>query len=929
MQKTTKPNIDAKALANDYRMLPLCSTDTIALLRLYILKIEHKDSKEPVYKIVYGICTRSSEEKSRISSSQFTKLTQISNYNYSTAVVNIVDNFERVSGVINGLYQSKSLVSSLQETGAYNDEIYFDVPYNIESIIRPIVFNQTQSDSKYHKPILSPYYNVSCFSFSVCAIDKLQLFTLPDNTLVPEWTTLIKHILEWLKSKTNIDFISNESSRLGNIELINSPCVNKYEQPLVIINSQNQCQGLKITINQEAFSTDTKLLVNCVLSIDGQVVLNDCQEAYFIANTELDLTFYSVERYVKAEVSIWIFINGQYNVWYSNNVTFTQQIIIRMGMVGLQGRVSSDWLEGIRKNTKPLSSKVDELEKIERVSYTQSNVGRDNKAPWISATEQFRKIYNQLYPKQSEAEFFPQGWSKESKQHGALSFLEWFKRCANGTGRMVLQDPYFDSKALEFIARGTNTATEYIIVTQTQLVTNPDGTLKVDDKSDRHNRILQMISTHPTLFSSIRLKIYNVGGATNILHDRYMLLYDNNTPTKGFLLSNSIQGATTKQPLLITPIPYDTLLKVDDYISDSLKNKDISLVYDSESISQQVTNVKSKVCSPEFYNELKSKLSNKNDITTTRVNSLLSSNNIYFNQMFSTFGYFLANTNMSYNIIKCIDTQEIKYDFAKKLKDYIQKSPELKFPLGYIGSSDRYIYENYAYIFTADFNEVLKNASALDNIHETYGCGNYGVMYGSELLLEIDVPKFISLLINIHHKISKCEKQDIARTPLYRLANTVASTLLAHLSYGSNNLTTAVLLIQNKSEFVKSLGALYFLHALQNREIESLDIVKQNLPKDKFVSFCTIGLLEMRGVQNAPFSLLLNCLSDVFVNNYEESLFKVICEQVMLSYSDDLKLKFIPEFVNPLMSADIITADSALQIYLGVFSKVFSKRQRL
>ena len=56
-------------------------------------------------------------------------------------------------------------------------------------------------------------------------------------------------------------------------------------------------------------------------------------------------------------------------------------------------------------------------------------------------------------------------------------------------------------------------------------------------------------------------------GGRQLFHDRYILLTDaSGVAYKGFHLSNSIQGATRNEPLLVTPIPKDILPDVLDYV---------------------------------------------------------------------------------------------------------------------------------------------------------------------------------------------------------------------------------------------------------------------------------------------------------------------------------------------------------------------------
>ncbi|ESJ72100.1 hypothetical protein CFSAN001081_04288, partial [Salmonella enterica subsp. enterica serovar London str. CFSAN001081] len=96
----------------------------------------------------------------------------------------------------------------------------------------------------------------------------------------------------------------------------------------------------------------------------------------------------------------------------------------------------------------------------------------------------------------------------------------------------------------------------------------------------RVNNLVACCENNINLLSKLKLRIY--GMKEGRLHDRYILIMRRNgLPVTGFNLSNSFQKAAENHPLLITPIPSDVLLQVEEYMSSLLqeigtnKNDDI------------------------------------------------------------------------------------------------------------------------------------------------------------------------------------------------------------------------------------------------------------------------------------------------------------------------------------------------------------------
>jgi hypothetical protein len=82
----------------------------------------------------------------------------------------------------------------------------------------------------------------------------------------------------------------------------------------------------------------------------------------------------------------------------------------------------------------------------------------------------------------------------------------------------------------------------------------------------RINNLLASCEHNSRILKQIKLRIF--GLKEGRLHDRYILIQGSDgIPVAGFNLSNSLQTAAENYPLLVTPIPPDVLLKVEQYKS--------------------------------------------------------------------------------------------------------------------------------------------------------------------------------------------------------------------------------------------------------------------------------------------------------------------------------------------------------------------------
>ncbi|MHC5719205.1 MAG: VPA1262 family N-terminal domain-containing protein, partial [Nostoc sp.] len=183
-----------------------------------------------------------------------------------------------------------------------------------------------------------------------------------------------------------------------------------------------------------------------------------------------------------------------------------------------------------------------------------------------TSTEMIR-FTQRLFPEPSGGGFFPKGWCGD-EPGSRLRFFEWLQSLTKNTtaSKILIIDPYFGRSGItELIARAEATDTEYVVLTNTQVKSDDDlpelesGKDKLEEPL-RATELKQVCKQLELLLNNLKFWLFDLrskeGGKTQLFHDRYILVFDESGYIiTGYHLSNSLQGATRKHPLLITPIP--------------------------------------------------------------------------------------------------------------------------------------------------------------------------------------------------------------------------------------------------------------------------------------------------------------------------------------------------------------------------------------
>lgn len=893
----------------DSKLYPLFKDDTKLLLQLFIIEIFDKDSNEKTYKIIYGFCIKTTREDvsdNVTCSKEFTPIHKTPNNIYSTNKVSIYNYPKIVIAITNNLLEGKSLKTSLTNNRIDVSNLQFDLFYNDpkenrDIVIRPIIFNDTNtllSRNPYEKSaLISPYKDVPCFTLPIVKLNKTEIFTSNKNLYYADWEQSLLELLKYLQTETNLPFTNSGCSRLGNIEFINTQCANEYEvynvsedcikeEVTVNYSKKTTCKKVQITILPSIYTCSKNLLVNCYLENGGQIILDECRKVFHKENDTLNIDFESKEEISQVSVSIWIEENEIFQIWYRRSHVLCRQIVSSIGMVGTHGVVNSHWLDIIEQNNNKIKDKVEDARKVSKTSYSKMTIGEYGLDPWVASDRAFSKLIDKLLPKKSNAEFFSKGWDSKVESHGALSFLDWFKKITNNAEKVVIQDPFYDTVGLEFLVRATNAATEFVILTCTQIVSTDDKKSRIRNvkEPNRATRLKKIIKSNPSLFSGLKLSVHDLrnigGGDTNILHDRYILIFEEGVLSKGFHLSNSIQGATKKSPLLITPIPADILIKVDNHISDIItqtteeKIHKISTLYNyKENRTKVIKKEVEKIADKKLFVKLNKAIPSEKFISKEVIVRFINDFHIKdfdsFSKFWSTFGYFLAHTHFACNIISVLK-ENIKPDFINYLKKYLQESITAKYPIEFSDEINSNRNNDFSFLFRDNFEEIVNSSLRIEGYtHEAPCYKAWGTYYGSQLLIDSDFNKFLELVVFLQQQFHKQKNIDLNNSPLLKLTNIVFTHLYEKLflSYNEELIKKG---IQCNNQIVKTITAsALILKIIDEKGKISFEQAKNlliiNLSTDEVLSSFITCLLSHRFYnKNADSQLEKNVLLTIF-----------------------------------------------------------------
>lgn len=571
--KAMAPTLDD--LLSDCRLTRLFSEDTRpCALQLWVLQIKSIQSTES--RVVYGRLLPYNHASGSWSFSD--------NDNYLT-FGEIKAKVTRLNLYINSIDCEELLrqLSAGQPISAINEALGLGCPKKLSKLFGDIVLDTNNltyrpvayllnRDAYDHHSLSSPHGAAGAFSASITQIKKKELFRLSEEYNV----ALTASVVARLNEETGLNFGGADAARFGDLELLVFPTLNDLNQSLLTVKWTGSPCALSARFNPMQLSYFDRFQFRLNIENDGQIFSSTIASAGRDESGVFEYVFQVSEelrdRTDSTELEIFGFSNDcphegvlccRWQMGYIREVNF-------QGHVVGQGAspVKFDWLE---KATRPaMSDRVKAALTVNRSNLGFRNrIGGREADPWVPANRELLSLFARLHPPKSEGQFF-QRWSMGDGE-GRLQFVEWFRSllAKYQQHQIVIFDPYFEAAGLGLVLICAATNSDYIVFTS--LPKPSKGGEDAQDEreqptSGRVNNLIASCEHNSQLLNRIKFRIY--GLKEGRLHDRYILIMGSDKlPIAGFHLSNSFQKAAENYPLLITPIPADVLLQVEQYKS--------------------------------------------------------------------------------------------------------------------------------------------------------------------------------------------------------------------------------------------------------------------------------------------------------------------------------------------------------------------------
>lgn len=572
-KESMAPTLDD--LLNDGRLARLFSQDSRpCALQLWILQIKSEQSIEN--RVIYGRLLPYSHSTNRWSSSNDDKFHTFGQVQAQVMRINLYVESIHCAELLLQLSTGRTVAEVSQDlnfghSGRLMTRFGATSLAVSDLIYRPVCYLLNRDAQDQYSPS-SPHGGAGAFSASITQADKMALFRLGQDYDVTLTESVVKH----LNADTGLDFGGADTARFGDLELLVFPALDDLERGLLSVNWADAPCAMVARFHPMQVPHFNSFQFRLSIANDGQIVYSGIAtaerdaEGVFECRFELNEQLHA--RIDSTEVEVFGFHGGHSREgilccrW---RVGYFREIHLQAHVVGRGASpVKFDWLE---KTTRPpVIARVKAALTINRGNQGFTNrVGGREADPWVPVNRDLESLFERLHPSKSEAQFF-QRWGQGDGE-GRLQFVEWFKAllAKYQQHQIVIFDPYFDSAGLGLVLLCAAPKVEYLVFTSLPKPSKEDkATLDESDKptQDRINNLVASCEQNHHLMKHIELRIY--GLKEGQLHDRYILIMGaDRLPVAGFNLSNSFQKAAENYPLLVTPIPADVLLKVEQYKS--------------------------------------------------------------------------------------------------------------------------------------------------------------------------------------------------------------------------------------------------------------------------------------------------------------------------------------------------------------------------
>lgn len=571
-------------LLNDGRLARLFSKDARhCALQLWILQVKFEQSIEN--RVVYGRLLPYSHSSDRWSSGDDANFHNLGEVQVQIARLNLYIKSTRCADFLRQLSAGRTIAAISAELKLeLSDQLgarFGATALAAEDLTyRPVVYLLNRDAYDQHSRS-SPHGGAGAFSASITQTDKEELFRIGHDYDVTLTALVVKHLNE----DTGLDFGGIDTARFGDIELLVFPALDEMERRLLSVNWADATHALIARFNPIQVPHFSGFLFRLSIANDGQIAYSSIATAERDAEDVFECKFELSDQFRARADSTELEIFGFHGDHFRKGTLCCRWRIGYIREFHLQGHLAGhgasavkfDWLE---RTTRPsASARVKAALTINRGKLGfNSRIGGREADPWVPSNRNIESLFARLHPSKSEGQFFLR-WSQGDGE-GRLQFVEWFRGVLTKyqEHQMVIFDPYFEAAGLGLLLLCAESKADYIVFTSLPKLSKSGKATPVESDKPAPNRINNLVAScehNRQLLRSIKLRIY--GLKEGRLHDRYILIMGpDRLPLAGFNLSNSFQKAAETYPLLITPIPADVLLKVEQYKSGLVQEAEIT-----------------------------------------------------------------------------------------------------------------------------------------------------------------------------------------------------------------------------------------------------------------------------------------------------------------------------------------------------------------
>lgn len=861
-------------------------------LRLFILRIG-EGKKNPIYRIAYGVVIPSDHSLEEATGSEFSKLGSYGNKKVYLGSISISSEREIILGIYDALSIGNSLKESLDRYGISNDNLKYDVEYIRDGVSVPwhkanILGNQL-SDSRY-----------------ICMLKPETLFEIDGHLLEQEALDgAMRTLSVKLREATGLPF-DTSYDHIGNLEILIAPDQDIYGRSLVKHWQDKESFTQHVELSSELTDGADLVTVNIKLTAGGVITIDTLLSDK--PNDNENTTFSIPSEYPPqaVEIKIWITKSSEVRLVHLSTHHFIGEICFSLGIVQSEIHIHSDWLERVKgaipknKNKKEL---VDIASSVQRTHSESHHIMNKGLPQWLK-----RKVTIKPIERCDDA-YFPAGWDRETQESGSLSFLEWFKAKTKGAKSVFLQDPYFEDVALSFIAL-SDIQGECIILTQTDLKTNTDNTSYTGGGSQRKDRILSLIKDNPSLYDSMQLIIRDMAGSGPKLHDRYLFIGYGDDRCEGYMLSNSLQGATKKSPLLITRIGTPVLVKVKKHIAKLIDPDKVETIYHYSDRTSSSTQEGKEIADADFYNFLQAMNHPLDpDCLDQVLNDILKERTA---DRISTFGYYLAHSSDD----KCDSIRQYlgnqianRPKAIKALKDFILEHHKSSFPIGFEGFSGRDYRDNhFSNILESSYHEIIhrNHTHLIGNCYKGFSYPVWGMECACMLLIRASSHHTIDTLKQLRDQLVNI-KTDKTITSIYKITNTLLCMIFNSVVFGWDGDLMEKMLIDG-NDWCRGLGALILIYKADISDFDIRPHLELLQSHDERITLCNTIIFSLE--QNIKRADIYDLLREEIKESDIEYAYKNILDILRGYYPLELQETYIRKIYGPLIQDGRLDRDT-------------------